>query len=133
PLVAQQILFVFDHLARRVAGPLEVVAVIDGVGRAGVHAEAAQNAAPVINLINLGVAMVYADALFVWALVFRAFDVDRVRRASRRAEETRDAFLFAVFVDIQEVLAAEPAIDYHRIVRVTDGLFFGWDVAQGDG
>src|SRR5262249_5080482 len=116
----------------RVNGPLEIVAVVDGVGRTGVHAEAAENAPAVIDLVDFGVAMILPDSLGVGARVFGAFDVDGVRRTGRRAEETRDAFLFAVFVDVQEMLAAKPAVNLHRLVRVLDRLFSSGDVAEGD-
>src|SRR6266536_4774376 len=90
PFVGQQEFLVLDHLAGRVDGPFEIVAVDDGVGRAGVHAEAAEDAPAVIDLVDLGVAMVLPDSLGVGARVFCAFDVDGVRRTGRRAQETRD-------------------------------------------
>ncbi len=132
PFVAEQVFFVFDHFARSVHSPLEVVAVIDGVGRAGVHAESAQNAAAIINLINLGVAMIHADALFVRSLVFSAFDVNRISRASRRAQKARNATFLAVFVDVQKVFASEAAVYVDGFFGVTDSFFFGWNVAERD-
>src|SRR5262245_37909157 len=68
PFVGQQEFLVFDHLAGRVDGPLEFVAMVDGVGGTCVHGEAADNAAAVIDLVDLGVAMILPDAFGVRAL-----------------------------------------------------------------
>src|SRR5262245_16618599 len=76
PFVGQQEFLVLDHLAGRVNSPLEIVAMVDGVGGTGVHAETAENATAVIDLVDLGVTMVLPDAFGVRALVFGAFDVD---------------------------------------------------------
>ena len=132
PFVAEQIFLVFDHFARSVHGPFEVVAVLDGVGRAGVYAKSAQDAAAIINLINPGVAMIHAYALIVRSRIFCAFDVNRVCRAGRRAQKARHAKLFAVIVDVQEVFASEAAVDSDSFFGVTDSFFFGWDVAERD-
>src|SRR4029434_3902978 len=73
PFVGEQEFLVLDHLAGRVDGPFEIVAVDNGVGRAGVHAEAAEDAAAVIDLVDLGVAMVLPDSTGAWARAFSDF------------------------------------------------------------
>src|SRR3990167_5239193 len=88
---SQQLFFAVDQAGDVVAGQLEAVAVGDGVGGAGLHAVAAENAAVVVNVIDGGVAFSGADAPL--GGVVGGFDVDAVRRAGRRAEEAPHAFL----------------------------------------
>ena len=73
-------------------------------GGAGFHAIAAENAAVVVDVIDLGVALAAADAHLIG--VFGGFDIDAVGRAGRRAQETGDALLQAVLVALQHVDAA---------------------------
>ena len=81
------------------------MAVGDGVGGAGFDAVAAEDAAVVVDVVDLGVALGGGDALLLGVL--GRLDVDAVRRAGGGAEEAGYALLQAVLVALQHVLAAE--------------------------
>ena len=80
------------------------MAVRDGVGGAGLDAIAAEDAARVIDVVDLGVALAGGDALRFGIL--GGFDVDAIRWACGGAQETADALFEAVFVALQDVNAA---------------------------
>src|SRR5271157_334220 len=58
----EHILFAFDQRGSIEAGDFKSVAVRNGVGGAGFHAIPAENAAVVIDVVNLGVALPAGDA-----------------------------------------------------------------------
>jgi len=132
PLVCEQILLVLDHLARRVDRPLEVVAMVDRIGWAGINTETAENAATVIYLVDLRVTMILPDTLIIGSGILGTLDVDRVSRTGSRTEEAGDTLLLAILVDIKEVLSTKSAVDVDRLIRVTYRLFSCRYVAQGD-
>ncbi len=70
-----------------VAGDLKTVTVSDGVGGACLDAKSAKNAAVIVDVVNLGVALAAADAEFVDVL--GSFNVDAVGRARRPRIESR--------------------------------------------
>src|SRR5436309_1324986 len=74
-----------DQSRRIVAGDLEIVAVGDCVGGAGLHAVSAEDASVVVDVVDLRVTLASADPYLV--CVLRSFDVDAVRRTSGRAQE----------------------------------------------
>ena len=77
----------------------------DGVSRAGFNAVSAEDAAVVVNVVDLGVTLGGGNALLLG--IFGGLDEDAVRRAGRSTEETGHAFFQAVFVALQDVSAAK--------------------------
>src|SRR5215471_10301144 len=92
----QHLLLAVDECGGVVAGDLKSVAMGDGVGGAGFDAKSAKDAAVVIDVINLGVALAAADSKRIG--VFGGFDVDAIGRAGGCAQETGDALFQAVLV-----------------------------------
>ena len=90
-------------------GELEAVAVGDGVGGAGLDTVAAEDAAVVVDVVDLGVALGRGDALLFG--VFGGLDVDAVGGAGGGAEEAGDTLFQAVLVALQLVLAAEALLE----------------------
>ena len=58
----QHLLLAVNQRGGVVAGDFKGVAVGDGIGRAGLDAESAENAAIVVDVVNLGVALAATDA-----------------------------------------------------------------------
>ena len=101
----QQVFLAHDERGGVEAGELEAVAVGDGVGGAGLDAVTAEDAAVVVDVVDLGVALGGGDAdLFG---VLGGLDVDAVRGAGGGAEEAGDTLFEAVLVALELVLAAE--------------------------
>ena len=73
----------------------------DGVGGAGLHAVAAEDAAIVVDVIHGSISLAGADTLF--SGVVGRLDVDTVGRAGRRAQEATYTFLQPLFVALQDV------------------------------
>ena len=86
------------------------MAVGDGVGGAGFHAIAAEDAAVVIDVVDLGVALAAADADLLGIL--GGFDVDAIGGTGRGAKKTGHAFLHAVLIALQHVDAAEALLNF---------------------
>ena len=111
----QQVFLAHDQGGRVQAGQLEAVAVGDGVRGAGLDAVAAEDAAVVVDVVDLGVALGGGDALLLGVL--GGLDVDAVRGAGGGAEEAGDALLQAVFVALELVLAAEALLKLRAAQR----------------
>ena len=88
------------------------MAVGNSVGGAGLDAIAAENAAGIIDIVDLRVTLARGDALFLG--VFRGFDVDAIRGTRRRAKEAPDALLQPIFVALQHVNAAVARLQRRR-------------------
>ena len=86
------------------------MAVRNGVGGACFHAVSTEDAAVVVDVINLGVALSAAYALL--GSIFGSLNVDAVRRAICRAQETGHALLQTVFVALQHVHAAKTLLKH---------------------
>src|SRR5450755_4118713 len=100
-----QHLFLSQHQRGGIeAGDFEAVAMGNGVGGTRFDAVAAEDAAVVVDVIDLGITLAAADALPVGVL--GGFYVDAVGRAGRRAKKTGHALLHAVCVALQNVYAA---------------------------
>src|SRR6202040_1588807 len=82
----QHLLLAVNQVAGVKGRQLESVPVSDRVCRARFHAIAAENAAVVIDVVDLGVALGAADALF--GSIFRSLDVDAIRGTIGGAQET---------------------------------------------
>ena len=95
----QQRLFTIDQVAGVEGRKFETVAVRDRVSRAGLNAVSAENAAVVVDVIDLGVALGAANAVLF--RVLGGLNVNAVGRAGSSAEETGNAFFQAIFVALQ--------------------------------
>src|SRR5258708_1483959 len=82
-LFGQQVLFPINQIARVKRCQFKSMAVGDGVCRAGFDAVAAENATVVVDVVNFGVTLGAADAVFFGVL--GGFNVNAIRRTSRRA------------------------------------------------
>src|SRR6185436_5059020 len=102
----QQVVFGLQEIRAVVNGQLEIVSVSDGIFGTGLNAEAAKNAAAIVDVINLRVSFVDADTRFRGARIVVGFDVNAFRGARSRAQKTRNAFLAAQLVHMQQVLPA---------------------------
>jgi hypothetical protein len=83
---------------------LKPMAVGDGVCGTGFNAVAAEDAAIVVDVVNLGVALGRGDANLLG--IFSSFNEDAIRGAGRRAQETGYALFQAVLIALQHVRAA---------------------------
>src|SRR5689334_8840441 len=73
------------------AGGLESMPVGDGVGGTGLDTVPAEDAARVIDVVDLGVAFAAGNSGGLGVL--RRFDIDAVGRTGRRAQKTGDTLL----------------------------------------
>src|SRR6202042_11448 len=87
-------------------GELVLVGHRQRPGRARLDAQAAQDAAGVVDLVDAAVALARGVALLLG--VVRALHVDRVGRAGPRAQLAADALLQPVRVPVELVAAVEP-------------------------
>src|SRR6185437_9816544 len=97
----QELLFAVNQVAGVVGGQLKAVPVGDGVRGAGLYAVSAEDAAVVINVIDLGVTLGAADAVLF--SVLGGLNVNAVGRAGGSAQETRNALFQAVLIALQHV------------------------------
>jgi len=88
--------FAIDQGVDVVGGQFDTVAVSDRVGGTGFYAVTAKNAARVIDVVDLRIALARRNT--VGGGVFRGFDVDTVRRTGCGAEKTAYALLVTVLV-----------------------------------
>src|SRR5260370_20561546 len=101
----QHLLFAIDQVGGIEGRNFEAVPVGDGIGRAGLYAVSAKDAAVVINVIDLGVTLGPADAVF--SRIFRRLNINAVGRTSRRAQEAGPALLRSILIALQYVHTAE--------------------------
>jgi hypothetical protein len=100
-----------------VGGQLDAVAMGDGVCGAGLDAVAAENAARIVDVVDLGVAFTGRNALGV--RIFSGFDVDAIRGTCGGAQKAADTFFKSIFVALQNVNAAITCLNSRRSVRKT--------------
>src|SRR5690242_15916312 len=112
----QQVFLPIDERGGVVAGHLKAVPVSDGVGRAGLYAVTAENAAVVVDVISLCVALAAADAHLVGIL--GRFDINAVGGTCSGAKETGYAFLETVLVALQDVNSPVALLQLRRLVRI---------------
>ena len=86
------------------------MSVSDGVRRAGLDTVSAEDAAVVVDVVDLGVTFGAGDA--VLGCVLSGFDVDAVRWAGCGAQEAGDAFFESVLITLQNVRAAEALLKH---------------------
>ena len=102
----------------------------DRIFRTSFDAEAAKDATAIVYVVDLGEAFIDARALFGWTRIVGSFDIDSFRRASGSAQKTRDAFLPAKLIHVQQVLTAITRLHRDGLVRILDGLFAFGDIRQ---
>ena len=100
-----QLVLGVDGVAAVGEGELEQLGLGDGLGRAGLDAQVAVDAAQVVDLVDEAVALAGADR--VVGRVVGAADVDALGRAHAGAQLAPDALLHAVLVPVEDVAAVE--------------------------
>src|SRR5262252_2267772 len=103
---SQQLLLGPDQVLPAVVGDLVLVRHGQRAGRAGLHAQPAEDAAQVVDLVDGPVPLTRGVTLLRG--VVRAFHVDGVGRAGPRAQLAADALLQAVRPAVELVTAVEP-------------------------
>ena len=105
--------FLAHHKAGRVQrGEFEAVTMRNGVGWAGFDTIAAEDAAVVVDVVDLGEALGRGDALLFGVL--GSLNVNAVGRAGGCAKEAGYAFFQAVFVALQNVRSAKTCLEVLR-------------------
>ena len=104
-LRSQHLLFAIHQPAGIERSNLKPMPMRNRIRRASLHTIPAKNTSIVVDVVDVGVALGAAYAVF--GGVFGGFDVDAVRRAGGGAEKTGYAFFQAVFVALQYVDSAE--------------------------
>ena len=110
----QHVFLAHDQVGGVQRGQLEAVSVGDGVGGAGFDTVAAEDAAVVVDVVDLGVALGRGDANCL--RVFRGLNINAICGAGRGTEEAGHAFFEAVFVALQNVGAAVALLE-HRAAQ----------------
>src|SRR5271169_6628804 len=118
----QKLLFAIDEGVDVVGGQFDAVAVGDGVGGAGFDAVAAENAARVVYVVGLRIALARRNT--IGGGIFGSFDVDAIRRTGCGAEKTAYALFVAVLVALQNMDAAVAGLHAGGHVRETFGRSF---------
>ena len=104
-VVDQQLVLGVDGVGPVGEGELEQLRLGDRLGRAGLDAQVAVDAAQVVDLVDEAVALAGADR--VVGRVVGAADVDAAGRAHAGAQLAADALLHAVLVAVEDVTAVE--------------------------
>jgi len=131
-----QHIFLAHHQGSRVQrGEFESMSVRDGVRGAGFNTIAAEDAAVVIDVVDLGITLGGGDALCFGIL--RRLNENAVRRTRRSAQEAGYALLQAVLVALQHVRAAKALLEHRSAqrafaVRVVFHLGGLEDFSEGD-
>src|ERR1700730_18141345 len=92
----EHLLLAVDQIAGVEGGQLKSVAVSDCIRGAGFNAVPAENAAVVIDVVNLGIALGAADTLL--GGIFRGLDIDAIRGTISGAQEAGHALFQSVLV-----------------------------------
>jgi len=122
----QQIIFGLEEICATVNRQFKIVAVSNGILRAGLDAITAEDAASIIDVINRRITFIDTSALRRWPWIVSSDDVNALRRTRRGAEITRNTLLAPELVDVQKVLTAITRLHRDGLVRIFDGpLAFG--------
>jgi hypothetical protein len=100
----QHLLLAHDQIGRVKGRQFKAVTVRDGISRTGLHTVSAENTAVVVDVVDLGVALSAADAIF--SGVLGSLDINAVGWAIGRTQEAGNAFFQAIFVALQHMRAA---------------------------
>src|SRR6266566_3772010 len=126
----EQLLLGPDQALPVVIGDLVVVGHGQRPGRAGLHAQPAQDAAQVVDLVDVAVPLAGRVALVLG--VVRPLHVDGVGGAGPGAQLAADAFLQPVRPPVQLVAAVEPRRRGFLLLRVLDGVDLPEHLPEGD-
>jgi len=131
----QHVLFAHDKVGGVEGGEFEAVSVSDGVCWTGLNAIAAKDAAVVIDVVHLGVALGRRDSILL--SVLSGLNVNAICRTGGGAEEAGYTLLQAVLVALQHMRAAIALLENssaHRArpVRVVLYLRGLEHLAEGD-
>ena len=119
----QHLLLAVNQIAGVKRCQLEPVPVRNRVCRTSLHAISAKDTSIVIDVVDLGVALGAADAVF--GGVICSLDVDAIRGTIGGAEEAGHAFFQAVFVALQDVHAAKTFLKFRAFQgAVAVGIVF---------
>ena len=110
----KQRFFAIDKVAGVEGREFEAVAMGDGVSWAGFNAVAAEDAAVIVDVIDLGVALSAADAVLF--SVLSGLNVNAVGRARSRAKEAGYALFQAIFIALQLMQAAKTLLKYRALI-----------------
>jgi hypothetical protein len=111
----QHLLLTVNQIARIEGGELKPMPMRNRVRRTSLHAIPTKDTSIVIDVVDLGVALGAAYAVF--GGVVGRFDVDAIRGAVGGAEEAGYAFFQAVFVALQDVSATEAGFEARSFER----------------
>jgi hypothetical protein len=100
----EELFFAIQQRIDVVGSKLNTVPVSDGVRGASFDAIAAKNAARIVDVVDLRVALAGGNAIRVG--IFGGFDVDAVRGTGSGAQKTAHALFITMFVALQNVNAA---------------------------
>src|SRR5215470_9712344 len=126
----EQLLLGPDQALPVVVGELVVVGHGQGPGGAGFHAQPAQDAAQVVDLVDDAVPLARRVALA--RRVIGALHVDGVGGAGPGAQLTADALLQPIRPAVQLVTAVEPRRGGLLLLRVLDGVHLLEHLPEGD-
>ena len=130
-LCDKQVVFRLQKVGAIVNGDLEIVAMRDRVFRTSLDAKSAEDAAAVVDVVNLRIALVTADSFFIRTRIGFGLNIDAVGRTRSGAKVTRDAFLLSVFVNVKQMLTAVARLNRDRHIRILHGPFFSRDLRDG--
>ena len=105
------------------------MAVGDGVGRAGLHAIAAKNAARIIDVVNASVPLASGNPLRIG--VFRGLNVNASCGAGRGAQEAADALFQSAFIPVKNVDSAVSWLEMDGLFGIIFRDRFPQHVAEG--
>ena len=118
----QQPVLLVDQAGAVIVGHLVVIGHRQRPGRAGLDAQAAADAAQIVDLVHPAVALARGEPRLIG--VVGALDVDRVGRAGPGAQLAADALLQAVGVAVELVAAVVARLDRTRLLRILLGDVF---------
>src|SRR5207253_1074963 len=126
----QQIVFGLKQVGAVVDRQLKIIAVSDCILRTSLDAVSTKNATAIIDVVNLCVAFVDADALLGGAWIIRCFDVNTFGWASGGAEKTGNTFFAAQLVHMEQMLASVTRLDRDGLVGIFNRLLLFRDVRE---
>ena len=115
-----------DQIGRIEGRQLEAMSVGNRIGRTGLHAVAAKDAAVIVDVIDLGIPL-GADARLLGGILGGLY-IDAIRRAGGSAEKAGHAFFQTILVALQNVRAAKALLDHRAPLRAgTVGIILHLD------
>ena len=124
----QQVVFCFEKVGAVVDGKLEIIPMGDRILRTRLDAVTAEDAAAVVDVVDLCVTFVTTDAFLVGTWIVFGFDIYAVGRASRGSQITCDAFFLTSLIDVQQMLTAISWLDSDRNIGVLNGPLLARDL-----